>query len=336
MEAALELAPYVGVKAACDALGVARASFYREFKEDVKVPIERPPSHRALSQDERGVVMETLCTPRFVDCSPASILATLLGEGVYLCSESTMYRILRDSASVKERRAQRTHPEYVKPQLCATKPNEVWSWDITKLPGPQKWVGFYLYVIIDIYSRRVVGWMVANRENANLSGRLIEETTVRHGVEPEALILHSDRGSPMTAKCTAQLLADLGVTQSFSRPQVSDDNAISEAHFKTLKYHSKFPKRFRDIEHAIEFCREFFTWYNQQHKHSGIAHLSPDDVHFGKAEEILNTRQATLDVAYAAHAERFPRGAPKVKRLPQAVYINKPIEDEKTSEPGRQ
>jgi len=235
-----------------------------------------------------------------------------------------MYRILAAQGASRERRDQLRHPAYAKPELVATAPNQVWSWDITKLLGPKKWTYYYLYVLLDLFSRYVVGWMLADRENANLAGRLIEETCCKYEVKPEILTLHSDRGSPMTAKCTAQLLADLGVTQSLSRPRVSDDNPFSEAQFKTLKYHPGFPGRFASQEAAIGYCRAFFPWYNDEHRHAGIAMLTPADVHFGRASGILAARQNVLDVAYEATPERFPRGRPRAALLPEAVYINPP------------
>jgi len=269
-------------------------------------------------------VRDVLHEPRFVDRSPAEVVSTLLDDEKYLCSERTMYRILAEAGASQERRNQLQHPSYAKPELVATAPNQVWSWDITKLLGPAKWTYYYLYVLLDLYSRYAVGWMVADRENATLAGRLIEESCAKHAVEPEVLTLHSDRGAPMTAKCTAQLLADLGVTQSLSRPRVSDDNPFSEAQFKTLKYHPGFPGRFAGQQDATDYCRQFFPWYNEQHRHGGIALLTPADVHFGRATARLATRQTTLDAAYAAHPERFPRGRPAVPALPEAVYINPP------------
>ena len=236
MKAADELAKHVGVKPACAALEVCRSTLYRRRGPSTGQRQPRPTPARALSETERGEVFDTPCSERFVDRSPAEVVATLLDEEVYLCSERTMYRVLASEVPVQERRAQRTHPEYKKPELMATAPNQVWSWDITRLLGPKKWSYYYLYVILDIYSRYVVGWMVADRENSALAGRLIQQSCLKHGVQPRVLTLHSDRGAPMTSQCTAQLLADLGVTRSLSRPQVSDDNPFSEAQFKTLKY----------------------------------------------------------------------------------------------------
>ena len=273
------LASQVGVAPACRALGVPRASFYRRQRPAPGHQQPRPTPARALCASERAHVLDVLASPRFVDRSPAEVVATLLDEGRYLCAERTMYRILAANQPVRERRNQRSHPCYTKPELVATGPNQTWSWDITRLRGPKRWTSFYLYVLLDIFSRYVVGWMVADRENAALAATLIEETCLKQGIEPQVLTLHSDRGAPMTSKCTAQLLADLGVTRSLSRPQVSDDNPFSEAQFKTLKYHPGFPGRFEDITAAIAFCRSFFPWYNTEHRHAGIAMLTPDDVH---------------------------------------------------------
>ena len=235
-----------------------------------------------------------------------------------------MYRILAANQPVRERRNQRDHPQYTKPELVATGPNQTWSWDITKLLGPKKWTYFYLYVVLDIFSRYAVGWMVADRENSALAARLIEQTCHKQGVQPQVLTLHSDRGAPMTSKCTAQLLADLGVTRSLSRPQVSDDNPFSEAQFKTLKYHPGFPGRFHDLTAAITFCRSFFPWYNTEHRHAGIAMLTPDDVHHHRAHSVLEQRERTLQAAWTRHPERFVRGVPQPDPLPQAVWINPP------------
>ena len=240
MIAVQPLAAQVGVAPACQALGVSRATFYRRQRSTPGHQQPRPTPARALCEAEREQILDVLAGPRFVDRAPAEVVATLLDEGHYLCSERTMYRILAADQPVRERRNQREHPQYSKPELVATAPNQTWSWDITKLLGPTKWTYFYLYVVLDIFSRYAVGWMVADRENSALAGRLIEETCHKQGVQPQVLTLHSDRGAPMTSKCTAQLLADLGVTRSLSRPQVSDDNPFSEAQFKTLKYHPGF------------------------------------------------------------------------------------------------
>ena len=324
MIAAKELAPQVGVEPACRALGVSRATFYRRKRPTPGHQQPRPTPARALNCEERERVVEMLSSERFVDRSPAEVFATLLDEEKYLCSERTMYRVLAACQPVRERRNQLQHPQYTKPELMATAPNQVWSWDITKLLGPKKWTYYYLYVLLDIFSRYVVGWMVADRENSALAGRLIEETCIKQGVEPDMLTLHSDRGSPMTSKCTAQLLADLGVTRSLSRPQVSHDNPFSEAQFKTLKYHPGFPGRFLGIEHATSHCRSFFPWYNTEHRHGGISMLTPYDVHYGQAKAVLAKRQRTLEAAWAAHPERFVHGTPMSRPLPEAVWINPP------------
>ena len=324
MIAAEELAPQVGVEPACRALGVSRATFYRRQRPTPGHQQPRPTPARALSQQERERVVDVLSSDRFVDRSPAEVFATLLDEKTYLCSERTMYRVLAECQPVRERRNQLQHPQYAKPELMATAPNQVWSWDITKLLGPKKWTYYYLYVLLDIYSRYAVGWMVADRENSALAGRLIEETCTKQGVEPKVLTLHSDRGSPMTSKCTAQLLGDLGVTRSLSRPQVSDDNPFSEAQFKTLKYHPGFPRRFTDMNHATGHCRSFFPWYNTEHRHGGISMLTPHDVHHGQAPAVIAERKRTLEAAWVAHPDRFVRGIPKPSPLPEAVWINPP------------
>ncbi len=322
--AAEELAQQVGALPSCRALGVSRATFYRRKRSTPGHPQPRPTPARALCNAERERVLEVLCSPRFVDRSPGEVFATLLDEEVYLCSERTMYRILAANQPVRERRNQLQPPQYAKPELVATAPNQVWSWDITKLLGPQKWTYSYLYVLLDLFSRYAVGWMVADRENSALAGRLIEETCNKQGVQPDMLTLHSDRGSPMTSKGTAQLLADLGVTRSLSRPQVSDDNPFSEAQFKTLKDHPGFPSRFLGREHATSYCRSFFPWYNTAHRHGGIAMLTPHDVYYGQAPGVLEQRQRILEAAWAAHPERFVRGIPKATPLPEEVWINPP------------
>jgi putative transposase len=270
-------------------------------------------------------VLEVLHQERFWDQAPASVWATLLDEGSYLCSVSTMYRLLRERGETGDRRRHATHPPRVKPELAATKPNQVWSWDLTKLAGPAKWVWFYLYTILDIYSRYVVGWMVAAREAAALAERLLADTIAAQGVEAGQLTVHADRGTSMTSKPVAMLLADLGVTKSHSRPHVSNDNPYSESQFKTLKHHPTFPDRFGSIQDARAFCQRFFGWYNAEHHHSGIGLLTPADVHFGRADQVIVARQVVLDGAYAAHPERFVGKPPRPPRLPEAVWINRPV-----------
>ena len=276
MSAVQQLASSVGQAAACRALGVPRASWYRSL-QPVAVTAERPTPARALPPAERQVVLDHLHAERFRDKAPAEVFATLLDEGIFLCSVSTMYRILDENGEVRERRDQLRHPEYKKPELLATAPNQVWSWDITKLLGPAKWTYFYLYVILDIFSRYVVGWMVADGESAQLAKRLIAETCDKQLIVPGQLNLHADRGTSMTSKPVAFLLADLGVTKTHSRPHVSDDNPYSESQFKTLKYRPEFPERFGSIQDARAFGQQFFPWYNGEHHHSGIAMLDARD-----------------------------------------------------------
>jgi len=281
---------------------------------------------RTLAAEEKARVVEALCSKRFVDRSPAEALYTLLDEGQYLCSERTMYRILAENGQVKERRDQLCHPRYAAPELLATRPNEVWSWDITKLLGPKKWTYFYLYVILDIFSRYVVGWMVAYRESARLAQKLIEETLKRQNIEPGKLTIHADRGSSMTSKLVAFLLADLGVTKTHSRPHVSNDNPYSESQFKTMKYRPEFPERFGCVQDVRGFSGEFFRWYNHEHHHSGLGFLTPFEVHFGIAKERREQRAVVLRSAFDAHPERFVRGVPKPPVLPEQVWINEPKE----------
>jgi putative transposase len=282
---------------------------------------------RALSDEERTQVLAVLHEPRFCDLSPAEVYATLLDERRYLCSERTMYRILDDNREVRERRAQLRHPAYAAPQLLATRPNQVWSWDITKLLGPQKWSYFYLYVILDVFSRYVVGWMVADGESAVLAERLIAQTCERQGIAPGQLTLHADRGSSMKSKPVALLLADLGVNKTHSRPHVSDDNPFSEAQFKTMKYRPDFPSFFASREHARNHCAAFFPWYNTEHHHVGLGLLTPHDVHHGLAEHRLAARAEVLAAAYAAHPERFVRRAPRPLPPPAQVWINPPTQE---------
>ncbi len=310
---------------ACESLDLPRSTYYRKTKPKKEGPKEkRPAPPRALSFEERQCVLAVLHEERFVDLVPAQVYARLLDEGVFLCSISTMYRILRENDEVRERRNVLRHPQYKKPELLATGPNQVWSWDITKLKGPAKWTSYYLYVMIDIFSRNVVGWMVAPSENAELAETFITETCWRQGIDADQLYIHSDRGSPMTSKAVAFLLADLGVTKSLSRPHVSNDNPFSEAHFKTLKYRPEFPKNFGSIEDARQFCREFFDWYNNEHYHSGIALMTPATVHYGDADLCCEARQIVLTNAFEKHPERFVRGGPVSPQLPREVWINNP------------
>lgn len=327
MEAAHLLSSEVGIKPACKALKVSRAGFYRTqaLKATPSVePHKRSSPPRALSSDERHGVLDILHTERFVDKAPYEVYATLLDEGQYHCSIRTMYRILDENKEVKERRNQLSHPVYQKPELLATAPNQVWSWDITKLLGPVKWTYFYLYVIMDIFSRYVVGWMIASAESAVLAESLIGETCAKQNIEKGQLTLHADRGSSMKAKPVALLLSDLGVTKTHSRPHTSDDNPYSEAQFKTLKYRPDFPARFGCIEDARSFCQDFFPWYNKEHRHTGIGLLTPEALHYGLAKEIQMARGEILRAAYALHPERFVKRMPVPPLVPEAAWINKP------------
>ena len=314
--------PRLGVGRLCRALALPRATYYRHL--EAKAPPPRPTPARALTVAERQAVLDVLHEPRFVNLAPAEIYARLLDEKRYLCSERTMYRVLAENAEVRERREQLRHPAYKKPELLATAPNQVWSWDITKLLGPAKWTYFYLYVLLDIFSRYVVGWMVAHRESATLARKLIEEACQRQGIAPGQLAIHADRGPSMTSKTIAHLYVELGVTQSHSRPNVSNDNPFSEAQFKTLKYRPDFPGRFGSGQHVRAHCGPFFGWYNCEHRHGGIGLLTPHDVHYGLADERVANRARVLNAAYAAHPERFPAGAPVPAPPPWAVWINPP------------
>ncbi len=326
MDAVEQLGPEVGTATACDAMGVPRGSFYRcrRSPRPVRPTRPRPIPPRALPPEERQRVIEELHSERFVDQAPYEIYFTLLDEGVRYCSVRTMYRILAEEDEVRERRNQCRRPVYAKPELLATGPNQVWSWDITKLRAAEKWMYYYLYVLLDIYSRYVVGWMLAHREDGELAAELVRESYEKQGVEPGQVIVHADRGSAPTAKTLAQLCADLGVDQSHSRPYVSDDNPFSEAQFKTFKYQPGYPDRFGSYEDALAYCRRFFPWYNTDHRHSGIAFLTPEVVHHGRAAEVLAQRQQVLDVAHTAHPERFVNQAPRAPTLPKAVWINPP------------
>lgn len=327
METALSLSPEVGIRPACESLGISRATFYRKRKKDQAldpVPNERRCHPRALSLKERQEVLDILHSDRFVDKAPHEVYATLLDEGVYYCSIRTMYRILDEHGEVKERRNQLRHPEYKKPELLATAPNQVWSWDITKLLGPAKWTYFYLYVIMDIFSRYVVGWMVAPAESAALAEKLIKETCTKERIGRDQLTIHADRGSSMKSKPVAFLLADLGITKTHSRPHTSDDNPYSEAQFKTLKYRPDFPERFGCIEDSRSHCQGFFPWYNKEHRHSGIGLLTPEAMHYGLGQDVRNAREEVLRLAYEAHPERFVRKKPLPPVIPEAAWINKP------------
>ena len=317
------LGPELSVVAACAALGMPRATYYRQLSP-MHGPARKKSSPRALPATESQAVLDVLHEPRFEDLAPAEVYATLLDERRYLCSERTMYRLLERNQEVRERRNQLRHPKYAAPELLATKPNQLWSWDITKLHGPAKWTYFYLYVILDVFSRYVVGWLVADAESSALAETLIRETCERQGIEPGQLTIHADRGSSMKSKPVAMLLADLGITKTHSRPHVSNDNPYSEAQFKTLKYRPDFPERFGCIEDTRNFHGDFFRWYNNEHHHTGLGLLTPADVYFGRAEERREARSLVLEAAHRAHPERFVLGIPTPPALPTAAWINKP------------
>jgi putative transposase len=332
--AVAELAPQIGVRAACQAVGTAQAGYYRRHRispapaRPAPVAHRNRPQPRALTEHEQHKILDVLHSPRFVDAAPAQVWATLLDEGVYFGSISTFYRLLRQAGEARERRRQATHPASVKPELVATAPNQVWSWDITKLHGPVKWTYYYLYVILDIYSRYVVGWMVAHRESAALAEVLIRQTCAKQSIGRDQLAIHADRGSSMTSKPVAFLLADLGITQSHSRPHVCDDNPFSESQFKTLKYRPDFPGQFASIEAARAHCQLFFPWYNDEHRHSGLGLHTPADVHYGTAAAIRQQRGVVLTAAYHAHPERFVRKPPEPPKLPTTSWINPPEQTE--------
>jgi putative transposase len=323
MKAVKQLSKHTSVSAACASLGVPRSSFYRA-QQPPSEPQPRPTPERALTPEERASVRQTLNSERFQDRAPRQVYAALLDEAKYLCSWRTMYRILEDYQEVRERRAQLRHPHYTKPELLATAPNQLWSWDITKLKGPAKWTYYYLYTILDVFSRYVPGWLIAKCESATLAKQLITESCAKQGIERDRLTLHADRGSAMISKTVAQLLADLGITKTHSRPYVSNDNPYSEAQFKTMKYRPSFPERFGSLQDARAWARSFFHWYNHEHYHSGLNLLTPVTVHYGQAQAVLEQRQQVLQAAYAAHPERFVRGEPRVPPLPVEVWINKP------------
>ncbi len=334
MQTITELGPRLGVAPTCAALGVARATYYRH-RQPRLAPAPRPIPARALSPGERQAVLGVLHEPRFMDLVPAEVSATLLDEGRSLCSERTLSRVLAEHQEIRERRDQCRHPHDPAPALLATRPNALWSWDLTTLLWPAKWTYVYLYVILGVFSRYAVGWMVAHRKRASLAERLIEATCTRQGVVPGQLTVHADRGSSMASKPVALLLADLGVTKTHLRPHVSNDNPYSESQFKTLKYRSEFPDRFGSIEHARALCGNLFHWYNHEHHHVGLGLFTPHDVHYGRAEAKRERRAAVLAEAYARHPERFPHGRPRPQALPTAVWINPPATLADPSQAGR-
>jgi len=322
-----ELAAQIGIAGACEALNVPRSRVYRERQPRLEPKPHPTPSH-ALSTEERAQVRATLNSDRFMDHAPRQVYAALLDEDTYLCHWRTMYRILSAHDEVRERRLIRRHPVYKKPELLATAPNQVWSWDITALRGPLQWEHYPLYTVLDIFSRYVAGWMIAQVESSDLAKQLIAETARKQGIQPDQLTLHADNGSPMKGKPLSQLLVDLGITKSHSRPHTSDDNPFSEAQFKTMKYRPDYPNRFASIEAARQWARQFFGWYNEEHYHSGLNLLTPASVHYGQAQAVQQQRQRVMSAAYQAYPERFVRGMPSVKGVPAAVYINPPAQPE--------
>jgi putative transposase len=316
-----------GTTTACQALAVPRSWYYRQKAADglaQEKPELRPTPKHALSEAEKARIRTVLNSEQFVDQAPREVYATLLDEGVYLCHWRTMYRILVEHDEVRERRNQRQHPQNTKPQLVASGPNELWSWDITLLTGPARRLFYYLYVILDVYSRFVVGWMVAEGESSELAERLIAAACNNQNIRRDQLTLHADRGSAMRAKTVAQLLADLGVTKTHARPYTPNDNPYSEAQFKTMKYRPNYPNRFDSLDHARSWARAFFAWYNHEHHHTGLGLMTPTVVHHRQVDEVRAKRQRVLDEAYASHPERFVKGNPIAPKAPDQVWINPP------------
>jgi len=321
----------ISIDALCIALVIPRATYYRhldrlEQSQNValKVVLPKKTPENALRKQERQTVLDLLHSDRFIDKTPYEIYYELIDQGEYHCSIRTMYRVLEEQGESKDRRLQRNHRDAVKPELLATRQNEVWSWDITKLLGPQKWVYFHLYVIMDIFSRYVVGWLIADRECQKLARRLIHTTALKHGIQPNELTLHADNGPAMKALTVAQLLDHLGIAKTHNRPYTSNDNPFSESQFKTMKYRPEFPVRFQSLTSAEAFCQPYFNWYNNEHYHSGIAWLTPESVHFGRGEVILQKRHETMQQAYIEDPRRFNNQSPKLYQLPSEVYINPP------------
>lgn len=326
MEMISLLSESIGVSSACKLLGVPRSSWYRQLHSSIS-PGSRPAPPRGLSNEERSEICSLLNSERFRNETPRQVYATLLDEGEYYCHWRTMYRILSEENEVRERRNQLSHPTYIKPELLATSANQLWSWDITKLRGEIRLTYYYLYVILDVYSRYVVGWMLAECESEHLAHKLIAQTCQKQDISPGQLTLHADRGPSMTAKSVEQLLVDLDVAKSHSRPYTPDDNPFSESHFKTLKYRPDYPGRFRSFDQAHQWCQEFFEWYNEYHYHSALNLMTPVAVHYGFEPEIRAQRQSVLDQAYLDHPERFVQGKPELQSLPKAVWINPPQEE---------
>ena len=332
MMAAIEqLSQAMAVADACSGLGFPRSSYYRLRSSALPLHAStaekrtvRRVSDRTLAPVEREAIRAILNSERFMDCTPYMIYATLLDEGTYLCSVSTMYRILQEYGEVRDRRDQRKLPVYKKPELLATRPNELWSWDISWLRGPRPYIYYYIYVILDVFSRYVVGWTIAEVESAEIAHELIAWACRQQGIAKGELTLHADNGSPMKSIPVAHLLEQLGVAKSHSRPYVSNDNPFSEAQFKTMKYQPDYPDRFDSPDHARGWGRSFFAWYNFTHLHSGIGYVTPAAMHFGHAQSILQQRQEVLNDAFARHPERFVRGQPHPPVVPTEAWINQP------------
>ena len=327
------LADQVGTVQACAGLGLSRATLYRERRPKTAAPSARTPPLK-LSEAEQTAVFNVLMSPRFVDRAPHQVYATLLDEGRYLCSIRTMYRLLAQQQAVRERRAQRVHPVYARPELMASAPNQLWSWDITKLRTTVKWSYLYLYVVLDVYSRYIVGWLISTRESAQLARELVEQTALREAVPAGQLTLHADRGAPMRSKTLAELLVDLGIDASFSRPRVSNDNPYSESLFKTAKFAPTFPECFTGIDHGRAFAEPFVAFYNHHHRHTGIGLMTPVAVHRGDALRITAERSLTLQSAFDQNPLRFKGKVPKPPHVPDIVYINPPLSKEPDNQPS--
>ena len=324
MDIAEQHIPAMGVAPVCRALGISRATYYRHKKRPTRSMVDRRHPPRKMSPHEEQSILSALNSERFMDRGVPSVYATLLDEGTYLCSPRTMYRILHRHHQVLERRHQRAHPVYQKPELLATGPNQVWSWDITKIKGPKPWIFYQLYVVIDVFSRYVVAWTLSEYESGEQAKVLIEEACQRQQIEGHGLTVHSDRGKAMRSKNLADLLGEMGIRRSFSRPHVSNDNPYSESQFKTLKYHPAYPERFGSLEDARSYLRAFFKWYNTAHRHSGLAMMTPEMVHTGQHEQVLKHRENVLSKAFQRNPERFVKGPPSPKGVPNEVWINKP------------
>lgn len=327
MQIVEQMAPKFTVKATCGALGVSRATYYRHLARKKHPPASPPPriSHRRLSVQEEDEIIEQLNRERFVNHAVPEAHAMLLDEGIYLCSVRTMYRVLKRRQQPRSQRQERVHPPYMKPELLATRPNELWSWDITRIKGPKPWIFYHLYVVLDVFSRYVVGWMLSETESGEEAKILLSHCCEQQIVKRNSITLHSDRGKAMRSKRLVDLLVDLGVARSYSRPHVSNDNPYSESQFKTLKYHRTFPQRFGSPEDTRQYMRVFFSWYNDQHRHSGLAMMTPADVHSGQASLRWIARKQTLLAAFERHPERFVRGKPSPQKVPDKIWINKPI-----------